>query len=430
MNGEHYGASWYAAAGSWMGLVVLACLASPAFGQTMAVPDGTGVLDRPRPEFAPIGGRIGSFFLFPRFDLSAEGTDNLRATKDDRIADVELGAAGKIAVQSNFSRHALALSADYARTVHVETPSENTSRYGARADGRFDFERGTWLAASGSAEHGFEPRSSYNSLSAAARPGRYDQLAGTVAAERTSGRVTLGASAAVTTLRYDDVALTSGSVRSQRYRNLNLYLVDAMAGYEFRPGIKAIGRVTVSKTNYTLAATSPLQPSGLDRDSKGVRIEGGLRFELTSLLVGEARAGYLTRDYADPRLRDTSGFSFGADVLWNVTQMTSLRLKAQRRIDEAASVNIAGYRVTEFALTADHELRRNLIVSAGVRQATLSPLGPQDDSHEFAADVAARLLMSRRVSMRVNYRHAQRTSPQGGNSYRENRLGATLRLTF
>ncbi|TCM17997.1 hypothetical protein EDF56_105345 [Novosphingobium sp. PhB165] len=414
----------------WLGIFALLVPASPAFAQTVAVAEGTGVSDRPRPEYAPIGGRIGSFFVYPEFGLAAEATDNVLATPDHRRSDIDAGVSAKVSLQSAFSRHAFDLAAHYDRSFHARETSENASRYGARFDGRYDIAANTWIAATATADREVEPRTSFNSPVGAAEPSRFNGYGFTLTAQRTVGRVTLGAGGAVSARRFADVPMTDGATLSQRYRDNNGVSGNVLIGYEFRPGIRAIARAVFDRIDYTLPANDPRQPSPIDRDSHGLRVEGGLRFELTSLLIGEARVGYLRRTYVSSQLRNTSGPSFAADLLWNVTPLTSLRFSADKRVDEAASTTIAGNRVTEFGLGVDHEYRRNLILSAGARHMTIAPLGPSPSNREIQAEAGARLLLSRRVSFRLQYRFADRSSDSPDHTYRENRVSFGTLLTF
>ncbi|QCI79570.1 hypothetical protein E6W36_08535 [Hankyongella ginsenosidimutans] len=64
-------------------LIVLA--ARPAAGQT--IPEGVGSADRPRPEYAPVGVRLGSFFLYPSLAVDASYTDNVFAEAEDKSSD-------------------------------------------------------------------------------------------------------------------------------------------------------------------------------------------------------------------------------------------------------------------------------------------------------------------------------------------------------
>lgn len=401
-----------------------------AFGQTAGVPEGVGVADRPRPEYQPIGGRLGSFFLYPEFAITADATDNVRATSTARLDDVYFTVHGKAKVRSNFSRHAFNLQFYADHTLHANVTSEDAKRFGAQFDGVYDISRDTQISALLVADRGLEPRSSFTSPVGARDPSRFDRVNTALTVRHKFENFDLSGTFAFRTIGYNSVALLSGGGLDQSYRDANVYSGSLALGYEFRPKVSVVLRANVDKVNYRLSPTDPRQPLGLDRDSKGIQIVGGFRFELTRLLYGEVHAGYYKRNYADPLLRDSAGIAFGGDVLWNVTTLTSLRVGADRRIDEASSTNIAGNRTTEVQVSVDHELKRNLILSADARQAWIQPLGPEASSRQFQAGAGARLLMSRQLSVRGGYRYAKRTSPVAGRAFREKLGSISALLTF
>lgn len=412
------------------GTFLAICAPAPALAQTAAVPEEVGVADRPRPEYQPIGGRLGSFFLYPTLSVSAEASDNIRATTTDRNGDVDVVLGARARVQSIFSRHALNLDAYGEQRLYANNTSENLGRFGAQIDGRYDISLDTMLSALVSFDHDAEARTSYNTPLGALEPVRFDRLAAAVSLDQSLGRFNLTGKVAFRKATYDDVALASGAVQDQSYRDVDVVSGSLAVRYRVREGMGLILRGTADSFNATLPANDPLQPGNLDRDSNGIRIEGGLRFDLTSLLYGEIRVGYLKRDYNDPRLRDASGVSFGADLLWNVTTLTTLRFSADRRIEESASTTTVGNRTTDFSASVDHELLRNLILSTGVRYVMIDPLGAEGSSDEFYANAGARLRISRQLSFRAGYRYSQRTSSVTGRDYTENRGYLTVHLTL
>jgi hypothetical protein len=155
-----------------------------------------------------------------------------------------------------------------------------------------------------------------------------------------------------------------------------------------------------------------------------------MKVDLTGLLYGEARVGYMKRDYSDPGYRDTSGLSFGVDLLWNVTPLTSIRFGADRAIEESSSTIAAGNRRTQFDLSLDHELLRNLILGGAVGYARIEPLGPIPSSSAYLGRLDARYLVSRRVSLRGGYLFTKRTSASIDRRFEENRLSGGVTLTF
>jgi hypothetical protein len=403
---------------------------SEAQAQLQSVPEGVGVADRPRPDYAPIGGRIGSFFLYPTLSASVVATDNVLATDTNRKSEVYGVLRGEAALVSNLPRHALRFRAYVDQSVHSKSSSEDATQFGGQLDGRLDVTSRTQIAVRGIAERQAEERSSFNNIADARSPVEYNHYLASTAVTQNLSPLALTAGVSYERFDFQDAVSFAGLPISQRYRNYGQITGSAAGTYTVYPGLAFLVRGAADKRSYSLPATSPLQPGGLNRDSSGGRIEGGIQVSLTSLLYGEARIGYLVRNYKDPTLRDVSGLSFGADLLWNVTPLTSLKLGADRSIEEASSTTIAGNRKTEFDLTADHELRRNLILSATGRYTRTSPLGPVASSSSYLGRLGVRYLANRRLSFRAGYQYNKRTSPSPDRRFQENRATGSVILTF
>lgn len=402
----------------------------PNAGPYQAVPENVGVAERVRPEYFPIGGRLGSFFLYPTLTTGVIATDNVRASQDDRRSDIFAVVQGRARLQSNFSRHALATEIFVDQSVHARVSTEDVTQYGALVSGRYDISRDTKISAQFDADHRAEDRTSYNSPIGARSPLRFDRVRGTLTGEQALGRFDLTANLAAGRLRYDDVTLLTGELAPQAFRNVDTLSAGLTFGYEFRPGVSALVRGTARRNAYPSDGPSAAQPLALIRDSRGVRVEGGLRFQLSSLLYGEVRAGYLSQRYEDPRLPSANGLSFGGDLLWNVTPLTSVRVTADRRVDEAAQLDVAGNEVTELTTSIDHELLRNVILTGYLRYLDLSPIGPVPGSQEVGGRVGARYLVTRQLSLRATLSHQSRTSPVEGLGFTENRGLLSAQLTF
>lgn len=395
-----------------------------------AKPDERSVAERYRPEYQPIGGRLGSFFLYPSLKVTSIATDNVLASDADKRSDAFAEVLGDAQLRSNWSRHSLNLDAFVSQSVHARQSTEDATEYGGQIDGRLDATRDANIGLVLRAERLVEDRSSYTSPTGAREPVRYGQLTGVLTSEQTFDRLELLTTVSVLRQRFRDTRANDGTLLSQKYRDVTIVSAGGSATYALTPDFGLLLSGTVDKRSYALPASDPLQPGNVDRDSSGGRIEAGVRLSLTSLLYGQIRAGYLVRHYVDGTLRDASGASFGADVLWNVTPLTSVRLSADRRVDEASSATIAGNRVTELSTTVDHELLRNVILTGVLRYADIAPLGPAPSSTEFGGRLAGRYLANRRLSLRGSYNYGQRLSDVPGRQYHENRGTLEVLLAF
>jgi hypothetical protein len=395
-----------------------------------AVPEGVGVADRKRIEYLPVGGRVGSFFLYPDAEATTGVSDNIRATNTERMSDIYLRAQAGAQIVSGFSRHRIKAGVFVAHPFYVDHPREGITQYGGSVDGTLDIDRLTQADLTVTAGRSVVDRTDFNSPVGAASPIAYDHVSARFNLAHTFNRLGIFGTGKVTSMSYRDGVTDAGAPISQRYRDVNVYDSVAEARYNLYPGFDALVHVAYNREAYTLAADDPAQPGHLDRSSTGWTVEGGGRVELTGTLYGEVRVGYLWRDYDDDRLRNAQGFSFNGNLLWNLSGLTTLRLNASRQVEEAASTTAAGNLVTTTTLGLDHEVLRNFIVSIDGGYVHLAPLGTGFSADLWTGRLSGRYLISRRFSLKAELAHADRNSLDRTRAFRANTAWLTLSLTL
>ena len=200
--------------------------------------------------------------------------------------------------------------------------------------------------------------------------------------------------------------------------------------YDAGGGIAGFVQVSADQLRYdddTLLIGGTVTP--FERNSNGFRAEVGASFELTSLIYGEARVGYLRRNNFNTNIRDVGGLSFAANVLWNVTPLTTVRLVADRTVEDSSSQIVAGNLRTQGTVTVDHELLRNLLLNASVRYADINPIGLSASSQELEGNVGASILLNRRFRFQARYRLYNRTSDIF-NNFVSNRVTLSVAARF
>lgn len=407
---------------------VLATL--PAAGQT--VPEGVGAADRPRPEYAPVGVRLGAFFLYPSLTLDAGYTDNVFAVADGKSKDGLFTIEPRLRLQSNWGRHALKLTSYSSSRRFIDNGGENATDAGIEGNGEYDITRTFKVSASGSFERLFENRASIDTNTQTQSPIKYtDSKLGT-GAEFVVNRLTSEFNFGWQNLNYSDGALSDGQVVDQDYRDRRVLTGAARFDYELSPGYKLQLRASYEDRDYALEAGSPqFNPAtDLDRDSHGYEIEGGFEFALTRLLYGNVRAGYLSQNYQSSVIDTVSGVTFGADLLWNVTTLTSARLTVDRRVVDTATAVSAGRLVTQYGLGVDHELLRNLIISADGQFARLRFSGLNRTDTETLAQLSVRYLLNEYLTVVLTAAREARNSPIDFIDYRRNSVSLNLKLAL
>lgn len=411
-----------------------AALCAGAIGMKPAcaqdIPDGVGVADRNHPELRPIGARVGSFFVYPELSAMLELDDNVFASASDRRSDTIYALRPSISIESIWSTHSLRGTAYYQRTEFDSNDSESISEFGGEVAGRYDVDRVTSLRLRLAARHEAERRYNFTSESAARTPLIFDEFVLQAGATRQFGRFRLDAGGAIRSLTYEDNltrsgATIDGAVRDNSIKSLNLRVtyVSAAAFNMFVAG-------QLEERDFKLdpgdQAYDPIL--NFDRDSRGGRLEAGVSIELRDRLYGSLRAGYLFQNYVDPRLRDVSAASYGADLLWNPTRLTSLRLAVDRAVSPNTSTRDAGLFRTRYSLVISHELRRNIVLTGSAERTQVEPIGPSPKFLEGTYGLGLRYLANRLLWIEAGYVHRMRDSKDGRLDFHANRVIFSVRI--
>jgi hypothetical protein len=393
---------------------------------------GQGVADRPRPDYDPYGYSAGTFTFYPAVTTSVEATDNYLATETNRHGDVYAVIAPQIQLTSNWARNRLTARAYLNQSVHANLSEDNTVEYGVVTAGVLDVSRATQITVDASYGHYVENRSDLGSFQGTAQPVTYNGYRTRIAISQNFNRLTLTGSVALNSLNYNDVPVPGGTPIDQRFRDVRAFTGVFSAQYELGSGL---GLIATAQYDNSVYSFRPGQPGfdplvNIDRASNGFNLEGGITFELSSLVFGNIQFGVLNRNYNDLRLRNFQGLSYSANILWNVTPLTSLRFRAQRAVEDTSSTTVAGNTRSDLQAFVDHELYRYILLSGDVRFSTFTPNGPGFGGQELSAGGGARYLIDRRWSIGANLRYSQRTSTSPFIRYHATTAGISVKFAF
>ncbi len=410
--------------------VAVALTSTSAFAQTEERLR-QGVQDRDRPAFQAVGVRLGSFLVYPAVDLSVVFDDNLFADDTD-TDDFFFRVSPELLVESNFPRHALNFQADLNNDTYFDESSEDRTEYGLRSTGRLDITEGMSFRGDVSFEDRREDRGSADAVGEAADPVEFTRFQGTGELSYRPGRGRVSVGGTYQVLDFDDVALIGGGEQNNDDRDRDVYSVFGRVGYEVSPGYEVFALGLYGQTDYDDA----LDDNGVNRDSDLYTIEGGTRFELTNVVAGEVSAGYTEEDFDDPTLVTVDGIAVNADIEWYVTRLTTILLGASRRVQETTItgddgtgtiVPASGFINTVIDVGVDHELMRNVILSAGFRYDNRDYDGIVREDDQYEADVRAIYLLNRNLSLAAEYRFERRDSSESAEDFSRNVVGLTLR---
>lgn len=405
-----------------LSIIASILMASPSFAY--AQDDRmVGVNERARPEYAPLGRQIGGFRLDAAATIGVEYSDNLFAEPaGSEDEDVFFTFRPEAQLASIWSRHYLYVGARGSFREHSDITSENANTGAFSAGGRLDIGRDTAIGLDGLTAREVESRSDPNSV-LSLEPIEYDVNSLSAYATHNFVRLSLRAWASHAEYDYHNPA---GVGFDQNLRDHTNTAYGVRAQYALTPRLSLIGQVFADNREYDIAGVTP--------DSDGLTYTVGAAFEISQLLRGEVNIGQFERDYKPtavfPNIGEVNGTALSGRLQWFVTPLTTVTFQASRDMQDSGYES--PYLNSTYSARVDHELLRNVILTAGVRTATLDfeEIDREDDALAF--DLGARYLMNRRVSFEAAYIRNEVDS-SGLNAYRtfdENRMRFGVRIAL
>jgi hypothetical protein len=383
---------------------------------------GASVLERPRPELEPLGLRAGSFLIFPKFEFGTAYDDNVFATERKTDGDFIFQFIPSVAIRSDFSAHELHFRAGADVGRYADLTSENFIDYFTEAGGRYDITGSSAVNANVAYRKLHEDRGSPDAPTGASEPVEYSQTTTDLGYQQRFNRLVgrIGFNAIYE--NYDDVTSNAGTNLDQDNRDRWLYASKFRLGYDLVPGYTPFVQVTYTRTTYEHG----IKPA----DSDTYEAVVGTSFDLTGLLTGEVFVGYLTKNYDENVFDDFSGVTYGAALDWAVTQLTSLRGEASKHIEEGFGRTPTPRDRSTFQIGVDHELLRNVILSARALYQNDDYQGAPRNDDFYSLQAGATYTFNRNLYLRGTYTYSTRDSNLPGNDYDRNlialKVGAQL----
>lgn len=320
-----------------------------------------GVRERPRPDYEASGVPAGGFLIFPKLQADVEYNDNVFASETNAQDDFIFRLRPEVTAESGWSRNYLAGFARATLSRNVDFDSESANEWSLGGNGRLDVMRGTNITGGADYSHSVEPRTSSNTAQAAVDPIDFDVAQAYVAGSRVVGRLKLGARADIRSFDYEDGRTAGGFVIEQDDRDRDVASLVGRVDYAISPATAVFAQVTGNERSYGNV------PTGfVGRDSTGYEALGGVNFELGAVSRGEVAVGYISQKFDDASYADIDGFGARAQIEYFPTELTTITASAARTIDDAGIIGSAGYFRSEVAVSIDHELLRNLILSSRI----------------------------------------------------------------
>lgn len=389
---------------------------------TSLVPVASSAQDRGRPD----GIRAGAFIIQPSITVGESYQSNM-FLEDSGVTDTFLTTiAPSLTIESNWNRHALRLEAGSELGFFSHDSDDDYIDYNADLSGVLDITRRAHISGGFGYTHGHEARGTVDVPGTAAEPVEFDRFSGDILGEVSSGRFRFQAFANTRLLDFDDVRLIGGGVGNEDDRDRFELETGVEVGYSVRSGYEAFIRGSYLVTDYDNA----LDDDGVDRDSTGFRVLGGLKVDLTRLIEASVGVGYYERFYDDSTLDDEGGFAMDAEIDWSVTPITSISFSASSDILATTLTGASGATTTSGEIGLSHELRRNLTLQAFGGLTYIDYDGISRDDQIYSAGLGAEWKMTRRLTLIPSYDFQLRDSNAAGLDFTDHRVTLSLSYGF
>jgi hypothetical protein len=377
--------------------------------EPVAVPDTDqlSVSQRPRTDYGPLGLRVGQFIIDPSLDVQGVYDSNIFASPSKSTADYITDVSPALTVQSDWTRHALGLRLQGEFKEYATHTTENVGNLTAAANGRYDIAQDVYVLGGGGYELLHEDRGSPNPVNGKF-PTQYTVSSANAAFVYMPSRLGFRLDSTVDSYAFNNVPADFGPVINETARDRIVYALTPRITYEITPQYNLFVRATVNRRQYN----STRLPDGLDRSSTGYDIEAGTALNLAELVTGEVYAGYLEQDYDQTASHAISGADFGANLLWNMTPIDSVRLNVARSVEESTLTRSLGYLQTTAKLTVEHELLRNVVLSGALSYLNADFQDIPGSSNFYDAIIGGRYYFNHYVSAGLTYDFRYRSSSE------------------
>ncbi len=372
--------------------------------------------------------RLGPFVLDAGTAVSQGYTDNVFATRNDKVGDgltvitpeVSLTTEGlpldlELFGSAEIGRHWDETSEDYEDfdfgldTTYRITPQ--SAIFGGVSFGRDHEER-----QSPDDVNGDEPTLFYDSQAFLGTNNRF-------------GNVTLRAGGTFEQLNFDDVDAAGGRINNDD-RDRDLYTAGARVGYMVAPGYEIFGQGLFDLRDYHASHDD----FGFDRDSEGFSAAAGLRYRPDATLDAEAFVGLLSQDYDDSSFATTTEPDFGLQVTWRPQPTTRIRGFVDRSLQETTLSGSSGYLSTAYGVSLIQQIRPDLSFETSLSYYESDYKGLDREDTTLDLGLGGRYYITPNFFLATNYSFLQRDSTVASEDYDEHQiffsLGAELSPAF
>jgi hypothetical protein len=382
------------------------------------------VMSRPRPEYDAIGVPVdGSFLLFPALNVSGNYDNNVYRTLNNTVDDYYFTIAPSARLKSDWGRHMLEVYGGVSDYQYLSQTAEDLVDWNFGADGRYDIAGGESIYAAASVSELHELLSSVNVVGGQKSPQRYYDNHGELDTTIQPNRLGVTASLVIDRDVYLRTPLYPSGFQQNGDRNFDEYQANLKTFYDFSPGYSGFLRAAFDERQFD----ERIDRTGVRRASEGYRVDGGLDLQLTRLISGEFYIGYLDQTFKAP-LKNVSGLDYSVRLDWLIDPLLTLHLSGARTLNQIILPGVSVSDDKSVDISADYELRRNVILQAHANYDDISY--PGINRHDGNPDLGAGIkwLINRNLSASLTYDYTSRVTNIAGADFQDSlvMLGVNL----
>lgn len=373
------------------------------------------------------GIRMGSFIIAPTITVDQRFDDNIFIVSQGKDTDAITQVAPSVEARSDWNRHSLTFRTGLAADFHWKNSDDNSLNANVGASGRIDITRNIRLSLGAGYDRTHDNRGANDVTNTAKNPLVQNNYNSDAELHVQLNRIGITVGGDVQYRDFNDVDAVAGGVVNEDDRDRIETGVDLRVGFEARKGyeIFVFGRGT--QRNFS----DRVDDDGRNRDSKGYRIRGGVKFKPSRKLNASVSAGMFGRSFDDPAFRDVNAFDFAASLDWDLpNNLTSLGLTVGRSVSDATDLDVAGRLTTSAKLNVGHALTEAIRLSGDLGYLRTEEEGNTGnrDNDTYGVGLGVDYSFNRRFDVGARYEYKRRVSNEVSGGYVSNVV--SLRAKF
>jgi len=397
-------------------LALICSTATTAFAQYQ-IERGQTVFQRPRPDFDPLGIKVGGFTFHPSLDVVQTYNDNVFASNNNKEDDFFTTARLGGTLESDWSRHQLNVAAYGSIDRYWDTTSEDSEEWGVSLGTRADLSSRDTLRTSVRFDQIIvgrgDPENTAND-----EPEELNRTAAVLGYQHRFNRIAIGI--------LGTVARSDYGASDDRDQDRVEGRVAPRVSYVPSPNVSFFVEPFFATRQYDRRQDF----GGLERDANEIGAFIGSQYDITGIITGETSIGYYTVSYDDSRVDDANGLAIRSSTNWNITALTTIIGRVSREDVATTSLNSPSKTSTRLGVAVEHELLRNVELRGGARYENEDFEDINRTDEYYTLEFGANYLLNRNFRLGADYVFRQRDAEVPNDDYIQNRFMVTLRAVL